>query len=216
MRKTNRFVFYEQIELVEDNGYFIFMIDVVAYANGRISNRDGTEKENTREFGGQKKSAYTTYFAGAISLLVSSDWRQLDYYIDFKSFRGEDKIKMWLRLAFQRYYSQISIFRDQVEQMKPKKPEIYVRLLLEEVFGAFDDFYVEKIMTKFSFGLEDFYKKVNKVGDKLLDIPFSLDMLTKTQRVDYCAKIVFDQVSYRLSKLCKAGYIAQVLFKFIL
>lgn len=125
-------------------------------------------------------------------------------------FRDEDRIKMWLRSAFQKYYSQIVQFHQNAEQMKPRKPEIYVRRLIEEIYETFDDFYVEKILLKFSHGLEDFYNKLQPGlqtatrkkdnDDEKQAVPFSLEMLSKQERVDYCAKMVFDQLSYRLSR----------------
>lgn len=85
--------------------------------------------------------------------------------------RSSDELQKWLQLSLASYFHILAYFHAYAISLIPKKPQVYVSRLLDELASLFDDFIVEKVHTRYNIANEEVREKILNAFPQLLHMP---------------------------------------------
>eukprot|EP00981_Chlorochromonas_danica_P009142 scaffold2507_cov257-Ochromonas_danica.AAC.20 len=85
--------------------------------------------------------------------------------------RSSDELQKWLQLALASYFHILAYFHAYAISLNPKKPQVYVSRLLEELTSLLDDFIIEKVHTRYNIANEEVREKILNAFPQLLHMP---------------------------------------------
>lgn len=104
-------------------------------------------------------------------------------------------MQRWIELSISEYMLMVIENHQKIEEMKPKKPEIFITQMIGDVMKAFDDAILSKIIARFSHGFNDLLiERAKDCSDDASDgstASLSLTSLSKLDSVNYVVTSIY-------------------------